>query len=137
MGSTVMTGVRAVFRVNGIQIAYASSCSFNETISLEEVNCLDRLDVLEFAETGYRVDLSCQTFRVQNQSVKQLGIMPRLQDILTSGEMTAEVIDRQSSAVILLMTGVKLESRQTTVDARGLMTETWNFRGKRSQDEAG
>ena len=137
MGSTVMTGVRAVFRVNGIQIAYASSCSFNETISLEEVNCLDRLDVLEFAETGYRVDLSCQTFRVQNQSVKQLGIMPRLQDILTSGEMTAEVIDRQSNAVILLMTGVKLESRQTTVDARGLMTETWNFRGKRSQDEAG
>ena len=108
----------------------------NENIQLEEVNVLDRIDTLEHAEVGYRVDLSCQTFRVQNESVKQLGIMPRLQDILVSGEITAEVVDRQTNTILLLMTGVKLESRQTTVDARGLMTETWNFRGKIAQDEA-
>ena len=136
MGSIVMTGAKAIFRLNGTQIAYASSCNYNENIQLEEVNVLDRIDTLEHAEVGYRVDLSCQTFRVQNESVKQLGIMPRLQDILVSGEITAEVVDRQTNTILLLMTGVKLESRQTTVDARGLMTETWNFRGKIAQDEA-
>lgn len=135
--SIVMTGPKTIFRVNGTQIAYGSNVSYNENIQLEEVNVLDRVETVELAEVGYRVDLSCQTFRVQNQSVKQLGIMPRLQDLLTGGDLTAEVIDRISSAVILLMEGVKLESRQTTVDARGLMTETWNFRGIKSSDEAG
>jgi|SRR3990172_3383332 len=132
----VMTGAKAIFRLNGHQVAYASSVTYNENLQLEEVNVLDQLETKELAEVGYRVDLSCQTFRVQNQSVKQLGIMSRLQDVLTQGDLTAEVVDRISNATLLLMEGVKLESRQTTVDARGLMTETWNFRGIRSTDEA-
>lgn len=132
-----MTGAKAVFRLNGVQVAYASSVTFNENIQLEEVNVLDKIEVVEYAEVGYRVDLSCQSFRVANESVKQLGIMSRLGDILTQGVLTAEVIDRVSGAVILLMEGVKLESRQTSVDARGLMTESWNFKGIRSSDEAG
>ena len=136
MSSQVMTGAKAIFRLNGVQVAFASNCSFNENIQLEEVNVLDKIESVEHAEVGYRVDLSCQTFRVQNQSVKQLGIMPRLEDILTNGEITAEVVDRQTNAVLLLMEGVKLESRQTTVDSRGLMTETWNFKGIKSSDEA-
>lgn len=132
-----MTGAKAIFRLNGTQIAYASSVTYNENIQLEEINVLDRIDTLELAEVGYRVDLSCQTFRVQNQSVKQLGIMPRLSEILTQGELTAEIIDSTTNAVILLMEGVKLESRQSTADARGVMTETWSFKGLRSTDEAG
>jgi hypothetical protein len=132
-----MTGAKAIFRINGNQIAFASNVSWNENYQLEEVNVLDRLETTELAEVGYRVDFSCQTFRVANNSVKQLGIMPRLEDVLTSGAMTAEVIDRQTNAVIMLMEGVKLETRQATVDARGMMTETWNFRGVRATDEAG
>lgn len=135
--SQVMTGPKAIFRINGTQIAYASSVSFNENVQLEEVNVLDKLEVLEHAEVGYRVDMQCQSFRVQNQSVKQLGIMNRLGSILTQGVLTAEIIDRASGAVILLMEGVKLESRATQVDARGLMTETWSFKGIKSSDEAG
>jgi predicted RNA binding protein with dsRBD fold (UPF0201 family) len=135
--SQVMTGAKAIFRLNGVQVAYASSVTFNENIQLEEVNVLDRIEVLEYAEVGYRVDLSCQSFRVANESVKQLGIMPRLGQILTQGVLTAEVIDRVSGAVILLMEGVKLESRQTSVDARGVMSESWNFKGIKSSDEAG
>jgi len=131
-----MTGAKAIFRIAGNQIAYASSVTYNENIQLEEVNVLDELVTKELAEVGYRVDMSCQTFRVQNQSVKQLGIMSKLSAILTQGELTAEIVDRNSNAVLLLMEGVKLESRQTTVDARGLMTETWNFRGRKSSDES-
>jgi len=134
--SVVMTGAKAIFRLNGVQVAYASQVTFNESIQLEEINVLDQLENKELAEVGYRVDLSCQTFRVANQSVKQLGFMPNLADILTQGELTAEVVDRVTSAVLLLMEGVKLESRQTSVDARGVMTESWNFRGRKSSDES-
>ena len=135
--SLVMTGAKAIFRLNGNQVAYASNVSFNEQIQLEEVNVLDRIEVLEHAEVGYRVDMSCQNFRVANASVKQLGIMSKLNQLLTQGVLTAEIIDRTTNAVILLMEGVKLESRQTSVDARGLMTETWAFKGIKSSDEAG
>lgn len=135
--STVMTGAKAVFFLNGIKVAYASSVTFNENIQLEEVNTLDQLEVLEYAEVGYRVDMSCQTFRVADRSVKQLGFMSKLKDILTQGDMTAEIHDAVTNSTILLMEGVKLESRQTSVDARGLMTETWSFKGRKSSDEAG
>ena len=135
--STVMTGAKAIFRLAGNQVAYSSSVTYNENIQLEEVNVLDHIETIELAEVGYRVDMSCQNFRVANQSVKQLGIMSRLNDILTQGELTAEVIDRVTGATLLLMEGVKLESRQTSVDARGLMTESWSFRGRKASDEAG
>jgi hypothetical protein len=135
--STVMTGAKAIFRLNGVQVAYASSVDYNENIQLEEVNVLDKLEVQEHAEVGYRCEMSCRAFRVANSSVKQLGIMSKLGSILTQGELTAEIIDRTTNAVILLMEGVKLESRQTTIDARGVASETWSFKGRKASDEAG
>lgn len=134
--ATVMTGARAIFRLAGNKVAFASNVSYNENIQYEPVNVLDQLEVAEHAEVGYTVDLQCQNFRIPEQSVKFLGIMSRLQGILTQGEMTAEVVDSVTGAVILLMTGVKLQARQTTVDARGVMTETWSFVGRASTDEA-
>jgi hypothetical protein len=135
--SQVMTGGRVIFRLGGDQVATASNVSFNENIMYEPINVLDNLAVKEHAEVGYTVDLQCQNFRIPNASVKQLGIMSRFSQILTQGELTAEVVDRRSGAVILLMTGVKLQARQTTVDARGVMTETWSFVGKKAEDEEG
>lgn len=135
--STVFTGAKAIFRLNGIQVAFASSVDYNENIQLEEVNVLDNLAVQEYAEVGYRCELSCRAFRVANQSVKQLGIMSKLNDILTQGVLTAEIIERTSNTVLLLMEGVKLESRQTTIDARGVASETWSFKGIKASDEAG
>jgi hypothetical protein len=132
-----MTGSRAIFRLGGNKVAFASNCSYNENIQYEPVNVLDRLDVVEHAEVGYTVDLQCQNFRIPAASVKQLGIMSRFSQILTQGELTAEVIDKNTGEVLLLMTGVKLQARQTTVDARGVMTETWSFVGRRAEDEAG
>lgn len=133
----VQTGARTIFRLNGVQVAYASQCTYNENVQLEEVNVLDNIAVEEHAEVGYRVDISCQTFRVQGKSIKQLGLMSKFADLLTTGILTAEVIDRVSGTTLLLMTGVKLESRQSSVDARGVMTERWNFKGIRAKDESG
>jgi len=135
--SKVMTGAKAIFRLNGNQVAYASSVDYSENIQLEEVNVLDDLSVKEYAEVGYRCEMTCRSFRIADQSVKQLGIMSKFGSILTQGELTAEVIDRTTNAIILLMEGVKLESRQTTIDARGLAQETWAFKGRKASDEAG
>lgn len=133
--ANTMTGARAIFRLGGAQVAYASNVSYNENIQYENVNVLDDLATKEHAEVGYMVDMSCTSFRVPQASAKQLGIMSRFDNILTQGELTAEVVDRVSGAVMLLMVGVKLQGRSTTVDARGVMTETWSFVGRKAQDE--
>ena len=130
-----MTGAKAIFSINDTAIAFASNVSFNENIAYEPVNVLDRFEVVEHAEVGYTVDMQCQNFRVPNNSVKQLGIMTALPALLTQGELKATIVDRSTGAVILLMTGVKLQARQTTVDSRGVMTETWSFVGRQSIDE--
>jgi len=131
-----MTGSRAQFSIGARKIAFASNVSFNENIQYEPINVLDKLEVEEHAEVGYTVDLQCQNFRVPDSSVKQLGIMSKLKQILTQGELQAQVVDKNTEASLLLMTGVKLQARQTTVDARGVMTETWSFVGRQSQDES-
>jgi len=133
--ANTMTGARAIFRLGGLQVAFASNVSYNENIQYENINVLDDLATKEHAEVGYTVDLTCTNFRVPEASVKQLGIMSRFDNILTQGELTAEIVDRNTGAVILLMVGVKLQGRSTTVDARGVMTETWSFVGRKSQDE--
>jgi len=135
--SRVMTGARAIFSVDGNKVAYASNVSFNENIQLEPVNVLDHLEVLEHAEVGYTVDFQCTNFRIPFSSVKKLGIMSKFSQILTQGELAVDLIDRNSGAVILLMTGVKLQARQSQMDARGIMTETWSFVGRKAEDEEG
>lgn len=134
----VVTGSRARFEIGGVAIAYASNVSYNENIAYEPINVLDKLQVAEHAETGYTVDLQCQNFRLASESVKTLGIMPKLEQILTQGGMTATIVVGKDKAAITLlqMEGVKLQARQTTVDARGVMTETWSFVGIKSSDES-
>ena len=63
--------------------------------------------------------------------------MSKFSQILTQGELVVDIIDRNTGAIILLMTGVKLQARQSTMDARGVMTETWSFVGRKSEDEEG
>jgi len=134
--TTVMTGAKAIFSLAGVKVGFSSQVQYNENIAYEPINVLDKLEVLEHAETGYTVDLSVQNFRVPNASVKQLGIMSKLPQILTQGELDAVLIDKVTGATILLMTGVKIQARQTTVDARGVMTETWNFVARQATDES-
>ena len=137
-GTRVMTGARAKFYINTIQIAYASNVSYTEEIQLEEVNVLDEIQVVEHAEVGYRVTMQCTTFRVLNKSVKSLGIMQQVDSILTQGVMTSYITDTTDpdGGNIIFLTGVKLESRQSSVDARGVMTETWNFKARKAADES-
>lgn len=135
----VMTGPKAIFRLNGTQVAWASSVEYTEEITYEEVNVLDNIAVQENAEVGYKVSLTCRNFRVAGFSPKGplYNFMSKLQNILTQGVLTAEVIQATDNSVILSMEQVKFASRQTTVEARGIMQETWTFNGIKATDEAG
>jgi len=134
--SQTFTGARAIFKIQGVQVAYASSVNYNISHDHQPIDVLDNLAAVEYAEVGYKVDFSCNTFRVANKSAIQLGIIPRLEDILTQPELTVELQDRIAGVTIVRIVGVKNTGRTGTVDARGVATETWNFVGLKASDES-
>lgn len=134
--SQTFTGVRAIFKIRGEQVAYASNVSYTINHALQAIEVLDRINPVEHAEVGYSVDCSCSVFRVANRSAIGLGIQPRLEAILTQPELVIELIDKVEGVTVLRISGVKIQTRSGSVDARGVATETWNFVGIKAGDEA-
>ena len=134
--SKSFSGARAIFKLQGVQVAYASSVNYNISHDHQPIEVLDSLAPIEYAEVGYKVDFSCSTFRISNGSAVGLGFIPKLEDILTQPELVAELQDKIAGVTILRIVGVKNTGRSGSIDARGIATETWNFVGLKASDEA-
>jgi len=135
--SQTTTGARVVFRVNGQKIAFANALNYTVAHAHQPVDVLDQLTPAEYAETGYTVNFTATMFRVSNQSAISLGLRPKLQNILTQPELTAELIDRITGATIFLIQRVKCTQEDFNVDARSLAQLTLSFVGIKMSDEAG
>ena len=133
--SQTSTGARIVFRVNGKKVAFANSLNYTVAHAHQPVDVLDQLEPAEYAETGYTVNFSATQFRVSNQSAMALGLRPRLQDILTQPELTAELVDRITGATLMLIQRVKCTQEDFNVDARSLGQTTLSFVGIKQDDE--
>lgn len=125
--SVTSSGARVVFRVNGSAVAYASAFSYDVNHVHQPVDVLDQLTPVEYAETGYTVTFSCNMFRVAGASAVAQGIRPKLEDILTQPELTAEIYDRISGATLALLERVKCTSESLSLSARDLATLSLNF----------
>lgn len=135
--SVTSSGARVVFRINGVKVAFANSLSATVAHAHQPVDVLDQLEPAEYAETGYTVNFTATLFRVSNQSAIDLGLRPKLQDILTQPELTAELIDRVTGATLHLIERVKCTQEDFNVDARSLAQTTLSFVGIKQSDEAG
>jgi len=135
--SQTSTGARVVFRVNGQKIAFANSVTYTVAHAHQPVDVLDQLEPAEYAETGYTVNFTATIFRVSNQSAINLGLRPKLQDILTQPELTAELVDRITGVTIFLIDRVKCTQEDLNIDARSLGQLTLSFVGIKQSDEAG
>lgn len=139
--SKVFTGVRAVFKINGKQVTYASSVNYTINHALQPIETLDSLPARELAEVGYSVSFSCNSFRIAGLSPISQGFMPTLEKILTQPELTVELVDKMANngqgQTVMRIVGVKMQERGGSVDARGVSTEAWSFLGLRASDEAG
>ena len=135
--SQTSTGARVVFRVNGTKIAFANAISYTVAHAHQPVDVLDELEPAEYAETGYTVNFTATLFRVSNQDAISLGLRPKLQNILTQPELTAELIDRITGASLFLIERVKCTQEDLNIDARNLGQLTLSFVGIKQSTEAG
>ena len=89
----VFAGPRALFKIGKNPVGYAGNVSGEETIDYEPVDVLDLLEVKEHVPVAYRCSLNATVFRIIGQSLKKVGIFPRIQDIITSESLTASIED--------------------------------------------
>lgn len=129
MASATFSGARAVFLINSVQVAYAGGVSGEEMIDYEPIDVLNLLEVKEHVPTSYRVSLNAQIFRVVGESLKKLGILPRQEDIITSGDLEAAIRDdlRVTGQTISLFQGVRCSGHTWDVTARGIVQDNVSF----------
>ena len=142
-GTNVFSGARARFYIDTGEgggpekVAYAGGVSGEETIDYEPVDVLDMIETLEFVPIAYRCALNAQVFRVIGNSLKNLGIMPTKDNILTSGNMTATIEDRQNpGSTMAHVSGVKVQTKSWDVSARGIVAENISFVAILMKDES-
>lgn len=131
------TGARVVFRMNGAKVMFANAMNYTVAHAHQPVDVLDQLTPHEYAETGYTVNFSCNMFRISNRDPISQGLRPKLQDILTQPELTAELIDRVTGVTLLLIERVKCTQEDFNIDARNLGQLTLSFVGIKMSNEAG
>lgn len=136
MASHTFSGARAIFLVNGAAVGFASGVSGEEMIDYEPVDVLNLLEVREYVPVAYRTSLNAQIFRVVGDSLKAQGILPVLEDIITSGDLEAAVQDSVTRNTIMLFQGVRCSGHSWDVTARGIVSETVPFVAIRVLDES-
>lgn len=135
----VLSGARARLMIEGVKVMYATNVSYGEEIQLDPVEVLDQLEVAEHVPVGYRVNFSAQMVRVITNSIKLrdgVAIFPRLEDILTSGELTATVEDRVTGTIVSNIERVRAASYNINVGARGIVLNDVQFVAIRIRDES-
>jgi len=133
--SKTFSGARAVFLINSVPVAFAGGVSGEEMIDYEPVDVLTLLEVREFVPVAYRTSLNAQVFRVVGDSLKKLGILPRQEDIITSGDLEAAIQDVVTRQTVALFEGVRCSGHSWDVTARGIVQENVTFVSIRVLDE--
>lgn len=129
--SKVLTGSKGAVKINGAKVAYVGGVNITEDNALTDVDVLDQLEVAELAETGHKVNFSCNLFKIDGNSTTQLGISPtNLRDIMTQPELTMEMYNSVDNRVEYTISGVKWGGGSGSMDARGVWQGTWNFKGR-------
>lgn len=105
------------------------------------MDTLDLLEVKEHVPVAYRTSLNASVFRIIGQSLKKLGIFPRLQDIVTSESLNATIEDSKpvvgsERRAMAFFEGVRASGHTWDVTARGLTSDAVNFVAIRVTDES-
>ena len=140
----VYTGARSRFTLQGITLAFAVSVTAREEIQYEPVETLDNIKVQEHPPVAYRASMSASQVRIVGETVRSLGLFPKLGattqefllNILTLEDLVAQLEDSKTGLVVANVLGVKLATRDFTVNARGVVNEDLTFVAIEISDES-
>jgi hypothetical protein len=138
----IMSGARAIFRINNRVVAFATNVNYTIGIPHQAVNVLGRFSTARNEPIGSEVSVGCTSMRFtkskgNGNSPQKKGadnIMPRLQDILSSEELSIEIIDRATDETLLMVSRARMTQRSGSLGSRDLLSEGWQFVGVIGED---
>lgn len=155
MSTNVFSGARAIFKIDNKKIAFGFQLEPSEEVMYEAVDVLDNIETQEHVPVGYRVGFTCGIFRTirgvtgatepkpiaeprqgVHGSIKEMGIFPSTQNILTSGVLTCTLTDRLTGKTLMSLQEAKCSNNNYSVTARGITGQNLSFVAIRIKDES-
>ena len=135
------SGARAVLRVNGKEIGYATGVNGTETIDYQPIEVLGEVDVVEYEVVARRVNFTASFVRIIDASLFAQGIFPKsgqgtTADLVNFPPMEADIFDTVSDKPMYRFAGVKPTTRSFTIDRGSVMTVNASFVATRMLDES-
>jgi len=140
----VFTGARARFSINGKKVGFATNVAGSEEIEYQPIEVLDNIEVEEFVPVAYRVTFTASLVRIMAETIKSEGFFPtsgtspeeHLQNILLQGDMVCTIEDSKTNRIMMTLEQVKIQSRNFTINARGIVGKDVTFVAVRMKDES-
>lgn len=140
----VFTGCRARFMIEGKKVGYATNVSGSEEVRYDPLEVLDNVEVEEFVPVGYTVTFTAALVRIVGETIKSQGFFPKtgvdtethLKNILLQGDMSAVIEDTKTGDKICTVQQMKMQSRNFTINARGMVGKDCTFVATRMLDES-
>lgn len=144
MASKVLTGARAKFSIDGRKVGYATGVTIREMLTHEPIKVLDEIQTKEHAPVDYEVSMTASTVRLVGTSLKSLGWIPQqgatpqdhLANIIALGELVAQIEDNQTSTILGVVEGIRIQEQDLTIQSRGVVGINVTMVAKRFRDEA-
>ena len=140
----VVTGPKVLLLINGKRVGYARSANGGETLEMQPIDALGNIETEEHVETRYRVTFSMSLVRVSGESLRKLGLQPKLgqtplehlRNIVAQGLLTISLTDQIDNTPLMLVEQAKFTSNSFSIDAAGFMANEVEFVAIRIGDES-
>lgn len=143
-----MSGARAIFTVNDVELGYALGVDVEEVVLYEPAVVLGKLKVVEFIPVGYEItQFTVQRLRLIDDSIRGDGTIPQifprhgssdtemLEAILALDDIKCCIVDTVTNRNFILLEEVKVASRGLSVAPRRLTIENISFVAISMKDE--
>lgn len=130
MPSQIIHGARSIIKIQGVPVGLFTQCSWGQAYGLVPINILGAhapVDLVYTHQDAISVDMT--GFHMLENDVYVKAGMPRLQELLTKGDITVTVEDRQTGKEIMSVTNVKPYRWGTATNARDISTFTVSMLG--------
>lgn len=134
----VLSSARVKLMFEGVPCFYCYGVDIGENFQYDPIKPLDTIATVEHVPIDYNIDFSARFVRVYLEPLRLhrgIQVFPRLSTILQSAELTGAVEDKISGSVIYNITGVKGQSRRTSIQNRAILMTDATFVATKVIDE--
>ena len=143
----VLTGARARFTIDGVQVGYATGVTIREMIQYEPIKVLDNIQTVEHAPTDYEVSMTAELVRIIGTTIKSQGWFPKqgtspedfMSNLISGGDLTA-VIEAAANIgtpqIVMHVEGVRISEQSVNISARGVVGTNVTMVAIRARDES-